>query len=404
MTPMPAAQDRRRLAAEHVLFREGDASSLVYRIVTGEAEVTRRTAAGAEGSEVVGRVAPGDYLGEIGVLVAARRSGTARLIAESEVEVLTRKAFLVQVAGDWQIGQRLLHALSLRTRALIERVARQGSEADGGGAGSRYRFAHRADEALRAALMAPRLDSDARTILMDTNLPRRTLPAGEIVLRQGDPSERVYWVESGQFRVYRAGSTGEQTVGHVRAGEFLGEMGVLESMARTATAVAVSLSTVRELTPEIFLGLMRASPAAFASVIQSLGERARRLHKLVAETGGPPGEARATAGGGFFDAVQAAGGVSELAQRRLVDEAHRAGRFAHVQVDHGKFVARVYQQYLRGEASREDMDRANGYFLDYLKLASVGTLFLLPGTTLTVPLAVKIGKALGIDVLPSAVD
>jgi hypothetical protein len=47
------------------------------------------------------------------------------------------------------------------------------------------------------------------------------------------------------------------------------------------------------------------------------------------------------------------------------------------------------------------MDRANLYFRDYLKMAGLSTLFILPGAPLSIPLAVKLGKAMGVDIFPA---
>ena len=177
-------------------------------------------------------------------------------------------------------------------------------------------------------------------------------------------------------------------------------MGVLESMPRTATAIAASAVSVRELPPGVFLELMSSSPKAFVTVVESLCERSRRLLQARPDQTAP----EASSMGGFFEAVQSVESVSELAQRRAVDEARRASRFFQVQVERGKFVGAAYQRYLRGTATTADMERANGYFRDYVKLAGMGTLFMLPGGTITVPLAAKIGQALGVDVFPAAID
>jgi hypothetical protein len=75
-------------------------------------------------------------------------------------------------------------------------------------------------------------------------------------------------------------------------------------------------------------------------------------------------------------------------------------RFFHVQLENGKYIKNVYQKSLRREASKEELERANAYFRDYLKMAGIGTLLVLPGAPLTIPLAVKIGKAMGVDILP----
>ena len=382
-----------------MLFREGERSQLVYRLTDGEVEVTRRAASGAE---VVGRVGPGEFLGEIGVLMATRRSGTARFTADAEVEAFSRDEFLKQAAGDATIGRPLIHVLSLRSRANIARLEHQGQDlpgANGNGGDGPARFLR---EGLRAWLVPRRLDGRARTLLAHPDVRSRTLVRGEILFEQGDPPNQVSWIESGRLRVVRRRSgAGAHTIGHAWRGEFVGEMGVLESLPRTAAAIAATKVSVLELPPGVFLELMGASPKAFVTVVESLCDRAQRL--LQARRSQPGPEA-SLAMGGFFEAVQSVESVSELAQRRVVDEARRASRFFEVQVERGKFVGAAYQRYLRGTATTADMERANGYFRDYVKLAGMGTLFMLPGGTITVPLAAKIGQALGVDVFPAAIE
>jgi hypothetical protein len=96
--------------------------------------------------------------------------------------------------------------------------------------------------------------------------------------------------------------------------------------------------------------------------------------------------------------------VAQLAQQRLVDETLKVRRFFHVQLENGKYIKNVYQKSLRREASKEELERANAYFRDYLKMAGIGTLLILPGAPLTIPLAVKIGRAMGVDILPEAAE
>jgi len=386
-------RERLRFAAGHVLFREGERSQSVYRLATGGVEVTRQVASGVE---VVGGVGPGENLGEIGVLVATRRSGTATFTADSEVEVFSRDEFLKQAAGDAAIAQPLLHVLSLRSRANLARLAHDEVPALAEGTTRILRAG------LRAWLTPRRLDSHARTLLDHPDVRRRTLERGEVLFEQGDPPNHVSWIESGRLRVVRRGpDAGMRTLGHAWQGEFVGEMGVLESMPRTATVIATTKVSVRELPPGVFLELMGSSPKAFITVVETLCGRMQR----VLQAAGPQATPDASLGeGGFFDAVQSVESVSELAQRRVVDEARRASRFCEVQVERGKFVTAVYQRYLRGTATPADMELANGYFRDYVKLAGMGTLFMLPGGTITVPLAAKIGQALGVNVFPAPID
>ena len=60
-------------------------------------------------------------------------------------------------------------------------------------------------------------------------------PAGTILMLEGEPGDAFYVLVSGTIRVERAGGT----VRSMSAGGFLGEIALLESGARTATATCV---------------------------------------------------------------------------------------------------------------------------------------------------------------------
>ena len=62
----------------------------------------------------------------------------------------------------------------------------------------------------------------------------------------------------------------------------------------------------------------------------------------------------------------------------------------------------TYKKYLRGEASRTEMNKANKQFRELIKSLSVGVFVILPFAPVTIPIAVKIGKKFGIEILPNA--
>jgi hypothetical protein len=105
-----------------------------------------------------------------------------------------------------------------------------------------------------------------------------------------------------------------------------------------------------------------------------------------------------------MDALRTVDSMAQLAQHRLVDEAHRARDYFAAQLGRGKTMTATYQNYLKGKATREEMEQANAVLRDYLKIAGIGTLLILPGAPVTIPLAVKLGKVVGVDILPSRVD
>ncbi|NRB24605.1 hypothetical protein [Shewanella sp.] len=62
----------------------------------------------------------------------------------------------------------------------------------------------------------------------------------------------------------------------------------------------------------------------------------------------------------------------------------------------------IYKRYTKKQASREELVEANKQFGDLLKGLGLGVFALLPFAPITIPLVVKLGKMVGVDVLPSS--
>ncbi len=67
-----------------------------------------------------------------------------------------------------------------------------------------------------------------------------------------------------------------------------------------------------------------------------------------------------------------------------------------------KSMLQTYQRFVVGQASSEEMNRANQQFRSVLKSMGFGALLILPFSPITLPLAIKLGKKLGIDILPDS--
>ncbi|BAJ03056.1 hypothetical protein [Shewanella violacea] len=62
----------------------------------------------------------------------------------------------------------------------------------------------------------------------------------------------------------------------------------------------------------------------------------------------------------------------------------------------------TYKRYTKKQASREELAEANKQFGDLLKGLGLGVFAVLPFAPITIPLVVKLGKIVGVDVLPSS--
>ncbi|KYL32445.1 hypothetical protein A2I98_17320 [Pseudoalteromonas agarivorans] len=62
----------------------------------------------------------------------------------------------------------------------------------------------------------------------------------------------------------------------------------------------------------------------------------------------------------------------------------------------------IYRRYTQGQTSKEELKRANEQFVDILKGLGLGIFAVLPFAPITIPLVVKLGRMVGVDVLPSS--
>ena len=80
------------------------------------------------------------------------------------------------------------------------------------------------------AVLKPR---DRQRVLR--NAREQTYAPGDVVVAEGDPATRLYLIASGTARVEVAGVG---TVGRLHAGDFFGELALIEEHGRTASVVA----------------------------------------------------------------------------------------------------------------------------------------------------------------------
>jgi hypothetical protein len=62
----------------------------------------------------------------------------------------------------------------------------------------------------------------------------------------------------------------------------------------------------------------------------------------------------------------------------------------------------IYRKFTQGDASKAELSVANEQLVDLMKGLGLGIFAVLPFAPLTIPFIIKLGKRMGIDVLPSA--
>lgn len=146
-----------------------------------------------------------------------------------------------------------------------------------------------AENVEQAARLEPRVALLGRTgIFAEASRPvlerlaqaaeERTVPAGEVVIREGDPADALYVLESGEMAVHAHGESGRDTpLPSMGPGSFFGEIGVLEGIPRTATVTSSVASVVLRIDADTFLEALTDAPAS-TSLLEGARSRLARTH------------------------------------------------------------------------------------------------------------------------------
>lgn len=121
--------------------------------------------------------------------------------------------------------------------------------------------------------------------LVTDRLRRRTAPAGDAIVKQGDGGSSLFLVARGVVRVSRQDGGLTRDVATLMAGDFFGEMALLHGGARTATCRAVTPCALYELRREDLDTVVETCPAMKESLVEADQRRRAELRKGGAELG-----------------------------------------------------------------------------------------------------------------------
>jgi len=108
------------------------------------------------------------------------------------------------------------------------------------------------------------------------------VPEGTMVVRQGEPADAFYVVETGTFAVYTTASTGERiSAPELGPGQYFGEIGLIEAIPRTADVVAETDATLLRIDGTVFVeALTTGTPSA--AIMDGASVRLGRTHPSLA--------------------------------------------------------------------------------------------------------------------------
>ena len=109
----------------------------------------------------------------------------------------------------------------------------------------------------------------------------RVCASGEILFRDGDPGDTMYVLRSGRVRVFKEANGREKTLAYIEAGDFFGEMALLNNKPRTASAECVEETRVLVIDGKTFEAMLRGNAEIAVRMIQRLAKRLDQANGLV---------------------------------------------------------------------------------------------------------------------------
>lgn len=106
----------------------------------------------------------------------------------------------------------------------------------------------------------------------------------DLIFREGDASEAAYLIVSGSVRIVKGyGTDKPKEIAVVGAGEYVGEMGAIDNVPRSASAVAQGQVVCAPVTPADFMDMLRKNPDEAIDLLKILFQRLREANRRLAE-------------------------------------------------------------------------------------------------------------------------
>lgn len=291
-----------------VIFREGDREAAMYHLISGRVGIySRYGRPNQKQLAVICADDPAPYFGEMGLIDYAARSATAVALEDCRLGYITSDTLLFYLRKHPELVMDMLRRMSGRLRTLTNEymdachvIARQkAAHSDAPKADSEWTktlkkytavFDDPPTEAEIAALSVrssenddPRPEFD-REMLKNTEGPAvmeaRVVPAGMVIFDEGDIEACMYELMRGSVDIYADYGLPTQkklTTASWEKNRFFGEMGLIDSAPRSATAVAAEDCTLLTIDEGNLENYFVDDPEKLFAIMRQLSGRIRAL-------------------------------------------------------------------------------------------------------------------------------
>ena len=234
-----------------LIVQQGDRGRELFLLASGRVMV-RATGTGGQ-SVFLASLSAGDIFGENGFFTGAPRSAAVEVIEPVD-------AFAIDLGLYQRVMSHNHDANQLLLRFYKQRIV---------------------DAMLATSPIFAPLTPEARRVLLE-RFRLRFFEAGATVLREGELSDQIYVVKSGEAVVSSARGGSVKELARLGPGTLFGEVAAMRQIARTATVTAHSRLELLELSRADFQAVLDARPEIKRQVATIIAERAREnLDKMM---------------------------------------------------------------------------------------------------------------------------
>lgn len=109
----------------------------------------------------------------------------------------------------------------------------------------------------------------------------KTFSAGTVLCREGETGDQMYIIQSGQVKITKGFGNLEKTLTVLPAGEFFGEMSILNNLPRSATATVIEDAKVLVIDSKTFETMIRNNAEIALRIIKKLAARLQETNNQV---------------------------------------------------------------------------------------------------------------------------
>ncbi len=123
---------------------------------------------------------------------------------------------------------------------------------------------------------------EGELVLMENLAVEKVVPRGTIILNEGDMGDSLFAIASGRVKVFIGDEDGREIILKIlSAGDFFGEMSLIDREPRSASVAAIENTTLKVLSYQAFHDCLSRSPDIATAVMTALAKRLRDADRKI---------------------------------------------------------------------------------------------------------------------------